>query len=473
MGGTIDAEDRFRAQKGANLFFTDRRPNDDPKTWRDLMRIQGNREVNVRTPAHRRAAGLAALAALAAGLAGRTAHAADAAAGSAGPAANAPAANSSNQVQVCVDVQLKSWKAPEVSRVSAVPGVPVPVVPAPVVSAADAPASGAAPLGELLPATNIPPPAPVMPTDRNAERRREDPYAVQPERFLKRMVEYEVTHEVGFEAVAKDCRETLTVEMYPLPDGWTVFARYTGTAREEKVDRVQADELGSLAQRLTDALLYDLSISETINRQNVLRADSEARMRMVDGRGYWTLALGTSLRAAQLPTASGVREPVSEEWRLLTPLDLQFGYRGKYQAWGLDAFVRGMLGLNERAVRRNDLGGHADYSKGLQAGLHFLRYLEPDGMNSTYLGGGASFELSSYKLIKPAAIRSGDDREGLLTGGLNADIVLGYEFMRASTVHFFTQVDLQLPTYVIDTENDAGGIKTYAPGAVLQIGLVF
>jgi hypothetical protein len=64
--------------------------------------------------------------------------------------------------------------------------------------------------------------------------------------------------------------------------------------------------------------------------------------------------------------------------------------------------MRGMLGLNERATRRNDLGGHADYSKGMQLGLHFLRYLTPDGMNSTYVGGGANFELSSYKLIKPA-----------------------------------------------------------------------
>jgi hypothetical protein len=287
------------------------------------------------------------------------------------------------------------------------------------------------------------------------------------------MVEYEVTHEIGFEAVASGCGERLTVEMYPLPDGWTVFARYSGTSREEKVERVHGDELAALAQRLTDALLYDKSVAETINRQTVLRADSEARMRMIDGRGYFTLALGTSLRLASLPTAAGSGAPVSEEWRLLTPLDIQFGYRGKYQAWGLEAVARGLIGLNERAARRNDLGGHADFSKGLQAGLHFLRYLTPDGMNSTYIGGGASFELSSYDVILPADDRGSDDREGLLTGGLNADLVIGYEFMRASAVHFFTQLDVQLPTYVIDTENAAGGIETYAPGAALQIGIVF
>lgn len=390
------------------------------------------------------------------------------------------------QTQVCVDVQLKSWKSlgqePPVS-VSA---------PAPAVASA-APVS-AAPADPAV--AQAPPPAPVLPPepasvppaaqtavsekidrsgnpDKPERASRPDPFAVQPERYLKRMVEYEVTHLEGFEAVPRGCGQTVTVEMYPLPDGWTVFARYTGTAREEKVDRVQADELGALAQRLTDALLNDKSISETINRQNVLRADSEARMRMVDGRGYFTFGLGTSLRVASLPTAGAANEPVSEEWRLLTPLDLQLGYRGKYQAWGLEVFMRGMLGLNERATRRNDLGGHADYSKGMQLGLHFLRYLTPDGMNSTYVGGGANFELSSYKLIKPAANRYGEDRESLLTGGLNADLLFGYEFMRASAVHFYSQIDVQLPTYAIDTENDAGGIETYAPGAVLQIGIVF
>ena len=375
----------------------------------------------------------------------------------------------SGQVRVCVDVQLKSWKPAESpahgGATVAVPEPAAPASPTPPVADDDDPKGPNDPNG---------PNGPKDDAWTTARRRRDDPYSVQPERFLKRMVQYEVTHDEGFDAAPDGCQPTVTVEMYPLPDGWTVFARYTGTAREEKVDRVQADELGALAQRLTSALLHDRSIQETINRQTVLRADSEARLRMVDGRGYWTLALGTTLRAARLPTAQDDDQtPVAEEWRLVTPLDLQFGYRAKFQAWGLDAFVRGMLGLNERAVQRNDLGGHADYSKGIQAGLHFLRYLEPDGMNSLYVGGGASFELSSYNIIKSADRRGFEDRQSLLTGGLNADLLIGYEFMRASAIHFFSQVDVQLPTYLIDTENSSGGIESYAPGAVLQIGLVF
>ena len=365
-----------------------------------------------------------------------------------------------NQIKVCVDVQLKSWRDPGVApAIAAPPSAPVAASAAP-----SAPAEGSA----------APSAAEAAKASRVAAAAAADNQAVViPPRYLKRMVEYEVTHEDGFEAVSTGCRETLTIEMYPLSDGWTVFGRYTGTSREEKIDQVQYDELMPLAQRLTTALLHDVSISETVNRQNVLRADSESRMRMIDGRSYYTLALGTTLRAASLPTADGTTAAAQDQWRLVTPLDLQIGYRGKFQAWGLDAFVRGMLGMNERAVRRNETGGHADYSKGISAGLHFLRYFTPEGMNSLYAGGGASFELSSYNIIKPKDDRYGDDRDGLLTGGLNADIILGYEFMRASAVHFFGQVDVQLPTYRIDTESAYGGIHTYAPGAVMQIGLVF
>ena len=35
----------------------------------------------------------------------------------------------------------------------------------------------------------------------------------------------------------------LTIEIYPLAAGWTVFGRYSGNAREERVAQVQFDEL--------------------------------------------------------------------------------------------------------------------------------------------------------------------------------------------------------------------------------------
>lgn len=299
-----------------------------------------------------------------------------------------------------------------------------------------------------------------------------DPFAIDPARYLGRMVQYEVTHEVGFEAVEANCTERLVIELYPLRSGWTVFARYSGHAREEKVDHVQLDEFISLAQRLTTALLRDKPITDVLNRENVLRADSQADLRTIDGEGHFVLGLGTRFRFATLPTAAGSDAPVADELRVLAPLDFHLGYRGKYQAWGLDAFARGTLGVSSVSPRRNTRGGHVDFEGAGAFGLHFLRYFDAKGVWSMYMGGGAQFEVSAFSVIK-AQESEGEEREQIFGGGLDVDLVLGCEFMRASSVHFYVQAELHAPTYLIETEVDAGGIDAYMPGGLLQLGMVF
>ena len=46
-----------------------------------------------------------------------------------------------------------------------------------------------------------------------------------------------ISHKPGFEAVQSGWVDTVTVQLYPLLDGWTPFARYTGTGREERIDQ--------------------------------------------------------------------------------------------------------------------------------------------------------------------------------------------------------------------------------------------
>ncbi|MCB9553326.1 MAG: hypothetical protein H6705_15885 [Myxococcales bacterium] len=303
-------------------------------------------------------------------------------------------------------------------------------------------------------------------------KRAADPFAIDPARYLRRMTEYEVTHEVGFEAVEANCTERLTVELYPLRSGWTVFARYSGHAREEKVDHVQLDEFVSLAQRLTSALLRDKPISDVITRENVLRADSQSDLRTIDGEGHFVLGFGTRFRYGQLATVQSDGS-AEETGRLVTPLDFHLGYRGKYQAWGLDAFVRGALGVSSQSPRRNTEGGHVDFAGAGAFGLHFLRYFDATGVTSLYWGGGAQFQLNAFTVIQPEGERGGADYEYLYGGGLDVDLILGVEFMRASSVHFFVQLEAQLPTYLFDTEVAAGGVDTWLPGGMLQIGMIF
>jgi hypothetical protein len=299
------------------------------------------------------------------------------------------------------------------------------------------------------------------------------PNEFDPAAYLRRMLEYEVTHEPGYHSTRGTCSQRMEIELYPLATGWTVFGRYSGFAREEKLDLVELDEFPQLAQRLAFALLRDRPVQETITRENVLRADSEHAFRTIRTRGHALLAIGTSFRAGELDTASDADAPVSRELRVLTPVSFQLGYRGKFKSWGLDVFGRLSLGARERAPRNNELGGHVDFAGAASLGLHFLRYLDPAGMTSFYFGGGASFDLSLFSVIRPESNRDEGDRDYLLGAGLNLDLLFGYEFLRASSLHFFGQLEIAVPTYAVKTESSAGSVDTYLPGGLAQIGVLF
>jgi len=282
-----------------------------------------------------------------------------------------------------------------------------------------------------------------------------------------------VTHEPGFAAVDERCEQRLTVELYQLESGWTVFARYSGTEREEKVDHAELDEFSQLAQRIAFSLLRNRPIVQTITRENVLRADSETNLRTIDGTGHLIFGMGSSPRIGRLPTAHGANDPVTSDVRILTPISVQGGYRRKLRNWGLDAFSRLNIGTENTGVNNNELGGHVDYSWSGLLGLHFLHYTDAVGINSLYFGGGAAFELAVFDAIKPADQRGVSARDSLVGGGLNIDVLAGYEFLRASSVHFFGQLELNAPAYILKTESDSGAIDTYMPGMTAQIGVIF
>jgi hypothetical protein len=306
-----------------------------------------------------------------------------------------------------------------------------------------------------------------------------NPHEIDPTQHLRRLLQYEVTHEPGFAAVDDKCEQQMTVELYQLESGWTVFGRYSGTEREEKVDHAELDEFPELAQRIAFALLRNKPIITTITRENVLRADSEQNLRTINGTGHLVFGMGTSMRVgmlntAQNRTAAGTQQPAARELRWITPVTIQLGYRRKLRAWGLDAFGRLNLGTENTGVRDNDLGGHVDYSKSGLAGLHFLHYTDAPGINSFYFGGGAAFEIAQFEVIRPIANRlGGTTRDSLVGGGLNIDLLVGYEFLRASSVHFYGQLEANAPAYVMKTESDAGGIDTWMPGMTAQIGVIF
>jgi len=363
--------------------------------------------------------------------------------------------------RICVSVQQKSWYKPGSSAGAA---------------AAPAPAKPAE--REVAVESTIAPAPPPQETDTSASEghrppRHTTPHEIDPTLHLRRMLEYEVTHEPGFVAVDDRCEQRLNAELYQLDSGWTVFARYSGTEREEKVDHAELDEFPQLAERIAFALLRNRPISHTITRENVLRADSEVNLRTINGTGHLVFGMGTAMRVGSLPTAQSPTTAAASELRFITPVSIQIGYRRKLRAWGLDAFGRLNLGTEATGVHSNDLGGHVDYSKSGLLGLHFLHYTDAPGVNSFYFGGGAAFEIAQFQVIRPVAQRTIDSRDSLVGGGLNIDLLVGYEFLRTSSVHFFGQLEANAPAYVLKTESDSGGINTWMPGLTAEIGVIF
>ena len=298
------------------------------------------------------------------------------------------------------------------------------------------------------------------------------PLGQRPLSYMKRLLEYYVSHEKGFVAVQSGCEQTISVELYPLVDGWTAFARYSGTGREERVDRLLPTELSQFAERAVTSLLYGKPISTTINRENVLVSDSKEYAQRIHGSSHFIMAVGTQVRAGRFATA-GADGKATDQLRVFSPVSAFMGYRGRFESWGLEVGAIGGMGTSLTSDTANPAGGHIDFAGDAGLQLHFLRYFDPRGLTSFYYGAGATFELLFFQAIAAADSRQNGPRSYLLGGGVDVDLLLGWEFMRASTAQFFLQAEAQAPAYVLSNENSDGQIHTYFPAVGLKLGVMF
>jgi hypothetical protein len=296
------------------------------------------------------------------------------------------------------------------------------------------------------------------------------PIGQNPVSYLKRLIEHFVTHERGFIAVPCDCQQKIDVELYPLREGWTVFARYTGTGREERVDFMLPDELSQFAERVVIALLYDRPISTTILRDTVLRADSKRTQQRIRGTNHFELGVGAPIRFSfvGVPTAQS-DGTTSDEGRVFWPFELMVGYRGKFESWGLEARFGLVIAPDKTGLGQNSSGGAIDYGGNVNFTLHFLRYLNPRGLSSWYLGAGGSFEVLWFYQID----QGGSSRSTLASGGFSIEALVGVEFMRASKAQFFLQAALILPAYMVEIGDHTSHMNAYFPGVSATLGMLF
>ena len=284
--------------------------------------------------------------------------------------------------RICVSVQQKSWYKP----VAAPAAAPAPASdappPAPMIGPAPGPggphdrAGGAAlwrphPAGAGPGGWGAPPPPQAAPPPVRKVRPPANPHEIDPTVYLQRMLEYEMTHEPGFAAVDQGCAHTISVELYQLQSGWTVFARYSGTEREEKIDHAEIDEFDQLAQRIAFALLRNRSITHTITRENVLRADSETNLRTINGTEPPDIRhghRGPPGAAGDSPgrrPAGGGRDPPADAGQHSDRLPAQAAGLGPRRLWP------GQPGNREHRHPPQRPGRHVDYNGSVLVGLHF------------------------------------------------------------------------------------------------------
>ena len=366
-----------------------------------------------------------------------------------------PATASAADVSVCVDVLVRSANGEAPSDAVRVPAPPT-TASTPSEAEVLAAMRAAGVLDGALP------PTPYVPAGQS------------PEVYLKRLLEHFVTHAPGYVAVGQGCQQHLQVELYPLSEGWTAFARFSENGREERVDHLFPDELSQFSERAVTALLSDVPISTTILRDTVLRADSMQATQTVKGTHHFEVALGTQMRGGMVDTAQS-NGSAANEFRFFSPMTLGAGYRAKFENWGLEAGTRLGLGVAKQAPTKNNSGGHVDLDGLWSLTLHAQRYLDPRGLHSFYLGAGSTFEVAWFSVIRSKTKREWDSepRNSLVVGGLDVDLVAGWEFLRASRVQFYLQAEANLPAYVMQSSNSDGDLNTWMPGVSIQLGMLF
>ncbi|NOZ86320.1 MAG: hypothetical protein GXP49_08630 [Deltaproteobacteria bacterium] len=305
------------------------------------------------------------------------------------------------------------------------------------------------------------------------------PSGLDPVAYLKRLLEYFVTHEKGFSAVQEGCDQHLDVELYPLEKGWTAFARYSGHSREERVDRLYSSELVAFAERAVVALLYDKPISTTIKRDNVLTADSIKSRRTVKGSHHFVFDIGSRPRGGILPTSVFRKDEdkyrIKNSTKLFWPMHMSMGYLAKFEAWGIETLGTISIGTYKLSADKTpQKGGHVDYGGDAGLSLHMLYYFDPRGLTSAFIGAGSTFELIWFSSVKPYTKRDPDPRTTIFAGGLTADLIAGYEFMRANAAQFRLVAGVHLPTYIAQCEDKYGAsVNTWFPAVSLGLGVIF
>ena len=276
---------------------------------------------------------------------------------------------------------------------------------------------------------------------------------IESDRNATRVLFPQALQQQGLQVVAQGCTETYVVYHVKLGNSITVFMQGPQGYRQAPARSIE--EIPSVYSQLIRALITNQPVAVTngvVDRTNVTSNQQAPRRVEADSLWYARLGYGALLGSA---SESGPA--------------IGFGYRYELDNVAIDLSFFNLVIASNNNPNGSSGGVNGSYIK--LAGLYFLN---PTANASTYIGGGVSW--GGTALVKEVTSPSGGTTFNSYTGsGLQLEVSAGYEFLRASTIRMFAQIDASLPayrvTYVDYSTLTASTSKGYAATIAASIGI--
>lgn len=241
---------------------------------------------------------------------------------------------------------------------------------------------------------------------------------------------------VATNSTGSNCTETYLVSNIRL--GNTINVTINGPRGQRTGRSSSLDDLGNVYSQMVKSLVTGATMETgggATDRTNVTRDQAAPRRVEADNLKYISLGYGGVIagRFAYGPAFAG-------------------GYRKELDRIGLDISFLNLLLANDS--ERAD-GVNMSLIK-----LLGLYYQQPTADNTAYYGAGLSYGFAAVV---------GDNDEAYSGSGLQGHLAAGYEAFRSSTIRGFVQVDLTLPFYTSESNDDGGGSR-YTPTISMQVG---
>ncbi|MEM6531467.1 MAG: hypothetical protein AAF654_02530 [Myxococcota bacterium] len=268
-----------------------------------------------------------------------------------------------------------------------------------------------------------------------------DTLAPSDAKAVQRLVEAEFRKK-GDDVVPSPCSEQYTV--YNIKLGRSVQAYIAGPLGERDGRVNTVEDLARLYAQMVQSLHTGAPMSNdgAVARDTV--TNEQAAPRRVAADSLWYLRLGAG-------TVAGG----DVNWGPV----FGFGYRYELDRFGIDASANLYVGTENDAENDDiDLGVSGSLIK-----LMGLYFFDPTANSSPYLGLGISYGGSAVT----------SDNQEFTGGGLQGEISVGYELLRASTIRMFVAADATLPFYNSTSDFFGDGESQYTPAFALSLGFAF